>query len=160
MQFLFELHQKRWESRGLPGIFANQRSRDFNLDIAKFLFHRKWLCLFLLRLSGKPVSVAYGFKYRSKFYEYITGLDPEYKKYNVGNLLRAHMISKLIQEGLTEFDFMRGAEEYKDRWNTLTRWNRQAILTRKGILAGVQHRLHDEYWYQGNRLKSLLKMKQ
>jgi CelD/BcsL family acetyltransferase involved in cellulose biosynthesis len=157
MQYLFDLHQKRWRSRGLPGIFADERARAFNLDIANLFSERRWLCLFLMRLSGKPVAAAYGFKYQSEFYEYISGFDPMYHKYNVGNLLRAHMISKLVQEGIVKFDFMRGAEEYKDRWNTMSRWNYEAILTRKGFLADMKYWLYKEYWRQGNWLKYLLK---
>jgi CelD/BcsL family acetyltransferase involved in cellulose biosynthesis len=160
MQYLFDLHQKRWKSRGFPGIFVDERARAFNLDIAKSFSERKWLCLFLMKLSGKPVSAAYGFKYQSRFYEYITGLDPMYSKYSIGNLLRAHIISQLIQEGLFEFDFMRGAEEYKDRWSTTSRWNYEAILTKKGFLASMKNRLYKEYWRQGNRLKYLLKKPQ
>jgi len=157
MQCLFDLHQKRWESRGFPGVFADERVRAFHLDIAKLFAERKWLCLFSMSLSGKPVSAVYGFKYQSKFYEYITGLDPMHSKYNVGNLLRAQLINKLIQERITEFDFMRGAEEYKDRWNTTTRWNHRAIIPRKGFLGGVRNRLYQEYWHQGGRLKYLLR---
>jgi CelD/BcsL family acetyltransferase involved in cellulose biosynthesis len=157
MSFLFDLHQKRWESRGLPGIFADQKVRDFNLDVSKKLFERKWLSLFLLRLSGKPVSATYGFKYRSKFCEYVTGFEPSYNKYNVGNLLRAHMVNQFIEEGLNEFDFMRGAEEYKERWNTTIRWNRRAILTRKGFPSAFRNWLYNEYSYQIRKAKRLLK---
>ena len=158
MRFLFDLHQKRWQSRGLPGIFADRKVRDFNFEVSKKLFQRKWLSLFLLRLSGKPVSAAYGFKYRSKFCEYATGFEPSYNKYNVGNLLRAHMINQFIQEGLTEFDFMRGAEEYKERWNTSIRWNRRAIITRKGFPSAFRNWLCNQYTYQVRKAKHFLRL--
>jgi len=157
MQCLFDLHQKRWESRGFKGIFADEKYRAFNLEIARLFSDKKWLCLFVMSLSGKPVAAAYGFKYQSKFYEYITGLDPAYVKYNVGNLLRAHMVSNLIQEGVLKFDFMRGAEEYKDRWNTTVRWNYGAVITRKGSLKNVKYQLYDTYWRQAGRLRYVVK---
>jgi CelD/BcsL family acetyltransferase involved in cellulose biosynthesis len=154
----FELHQKRWRSRGFTGIFAEQKIRNFHLDIAKSFSQKGWLGLFSLKLSGNPVAALYGFKYRSKFYYYLSGFDPRYSRYSVGNLLMSFVIGECIQEGFAEFDFLRGAEEYKDRWNTMTRWNYQAILTRRGSLAKVQNWLYREYWRQGNRLKYLLKM--
>jgi CelD/BcsL family acetyltransferase involved in cellulose biosynthesis len=157
MQYLFDLHQKRWKSRGFPGIFADERARAFNLDIAKLFSERRWLCIFLMRLTSKPVAAAYGFKYQSKFYEYVSGFDPAYSKYNVGNLLRAHMISTLIHDGIIEFDFMRGAEEYKSRWNTKSRWNREAFLIKRGCLASIENLLYREYWRQGSKLKYFLK---
>lgn len=158
MHWLFELHQRRWESRESTGVFANQRLRNFHLDIAKSFSQKGWLGLFLLKLSGKPAAALYGFKYMSKYYTYLSGFDPKYSKYSVGSLLFSHVIAKCILEGLAEFDFMRGAEAYKDRWNTMTRWNREAVIPRRGFLSSFQNWLYREYWRQGNRLKYLLKM--
>jgi len=158
VHFLFELHQKRWKSKGFPGAFADSRFRSFHLEIAKTFAQKNWLGLYALKLSGDVAAVDYGFKYNSKFYSYLTGFDPKYSNYSVGNMLRIYMIKKFIQEGLTEFDFLRGAEEYKDRWNAIPRWNYQAILTRNGRLANIQHWLYNQYWHQANRLKYLLKM--
>lgn len=160
MHIFFELHQKRWTSKGFSGVYAEEKYRNFHLEIAKSFAQKGWLGLYSLELTGKPVSTLYGFRYRSKYYSYLSGLDPAYYRYSVGNLLHAHVVSQCIHQELEEFDFMRGAEEYKDRWNAITRWNGQAILTRKGILTSVQHWLYNEYWHQGNRLKYLLKMKQ
>jgi CelD/BcsL family acetyltransferase involved in cellulose biosynthesis len=158
MNCFFRLHQKRWESKGFSGVFDHQKIRDFHLDIAKSFSQKGWLGLFLLNLSNDPAASLYGFKYQSKFYYYLSGFDPRYRKYSVGNLLISHIISKCIQGRLREFDFMRGAETYKDRWNSTARWNHQAVLTRKGLLANFENWLYKQYWHQGNRLKYLLKM--
>ena len=151
VQLLFKLHQKRWESRGFPGIFANQKVRDFHFEMAQLLSQRKWLRLHLLYLSGKPVAAEYGFAYRSKFYLYITGRDPEYYKYSVSNLLRAHIVRKLIEEKVTEYDFIRGKEDFKKRWSIFSRKNYQIMLVKKSLVARIQHHLYDEYWHQVNR---------
>jgi len=102
----------------------------------------------------------YGFKYMSKYYAYLSGFDPKYFPYSVGSLLFSYTIAECIKEGVLEFDFMRGGEEYKDRWNTMTKWNHQAVLIREGFLANIENWLYNEYRHQGNRLKYLLKMKQ
>lgn len=159
MRNFFELHQKRWVSQGFSGVYAEEKTRNFALDIAKSFSQKGWLGLYLLELSDKPVSALYGFKYRSKFYYYLSGFDPAYRRYSVGKLLLAHVMNQCIKEGLNEFDFMRGGEEYKDRWNTLSRWNHQVILSKEGILASFQNKLYKEYWRQGNRLKYILKIK-
>lgn len=159
MNRFFELHQKRWESKRFSGVFAGQRVRNFHLAVAKSFSQKGWLGLFLLRLSGVPAAALYGFKYMSKYYAYLSGFDPKYFSYSVGNLLFFRAIAECIKEGICEFDFMRGAEDYKDRWNTTARWNYQAVIAREGTLASVQHWLYNEYWRQGNRLKYFLKMK-
>ena len=160
MNMLFDLHQKRWTSRGFTGAFADQRFRNFHVEIARSFSQKGQLGLFVLKLSDKPAAVLYGFKYMSKYYAYLTGFNPKYFAYSPGNLLFLHAINNCIKEGLDEFDFLRGAESYKDRWNTISRWNRQVILTKKGILASFQNKLYQKFWHQGTRLKYILKIKQ
>ena len=118
MTAFFELHQKRWNAKRRRGVFSDQEIRDFHKDVAKCFLKKGWLGLFLLKLSGIPVAALYGFRYKSKFYFYLSGFDPQYSKYGVASLLIEHAISNCIQERFIEFDFMRGAEEYKNRWNT------------------------------------------
>jgi len=158
MNSFFELHQKRWRAKGLSGIFADVKARSFHLDVAKSFARKNWLGLFLLRLSGTPIAAHYGFRYRSKFYLYLTGFDPRYSKYSVANLLTAHIMDDCIQRGLREFDFLRGAEEYKTRWNALTRRNHQIVLTKNSFRASLRDSIYRTYWSNGNKLKHLLKM--
>jgi CelD/BcsL family acetyltransferase involved in cellulose biosynthesis len=158
MNTFFDLHQKRWNAAGLPGSFANQGTRSFHLDVARAFSQKDWLGLFLLKLSGKPVAAYYGFKYLGKFYSYLSGFDLKYSSYSVGSLLTAYVMRNCIESKLVEFDFMRGAEHYKYHWNTMTRWNSQAIITRRGFLEDIEYRLYDNYWHQGNRIKYFLKL--
>ncbi|MBS7646617.1 GNAT family N-acetyltransferase [Candidatus Bathyarchaeota archaeon] len=146
MHLLFKLHQKEWTSKGYPGVFANINLRNFHLEIAKIFAGRRWLGLFLLKLSGRPAAVVYGFKDQRKFYGYLSGFDPIYSKYSVGNLLIAHVIEKCIEEGLSEFDFMRGDEKYKVLWETILRWNQTAIISRSGILSNTWRKLYLKIW--------------
>lgn len=160
MNTFFELHQKRWASRGYPGVFFNQRIRNFHLDIAESFSQKDWLSLLLLKLSGVTVAAKYGFKYMSKYYSYLAGFDPKYRRYGVGTVLLSQTLADCISEGITEFDLLRGAEEYKERWKTQIRLNYQVTLTRRSKIAQVQHFLFNEYWHQGDRLQYLLKKKQ
>jgi CelD/BcsL family acetyltransferase involved in cellulose biosynthesis len=158
MHILFKLHQKRWQSKGFKGVFADSTTRNFHLELAKTFALKNWLCLYALKLSGEVAAVEYGFRFNSKYYAYLNGFDPEYAHYGVGNLLRLLAIRKFIQEGIVEFDFLRGAEEYKKWWGAVPRWNYQAVITRKGITATIQHWLYEYFWRQGNRLRYVLKI--
>lgn len=146
MHWLFKLHQKRWESRGFAGAFADEKFRNFNLDIAKSFAEKGQLGLFLLKLSDNPVAAMYGFKDQTKFYAYLSGFDLDYSKYGVGNQLLAYVMEKCIEDGLIEFDFMRGGEAYKDRWKTLSRWNQVAVIPRSGILSNTWYWLYTKIW--------------
>jgi CelD/BcsL family acetyltransferase involved in cellulose biosynthesis len=160
MPIFFELHQKRWTSKRFPGTYAEEKLRNFHLDIAKSFSQKGWLGLYVLEFSGKPVSVLYGFKYQSKFYFYLSGFDPAYYRYSVGTLLQAYVMMQCIKEGLSEFDFLRGAEEYKNRWTKTARWNYEAVLAKEGVIPKIQHHLYNLCWHQGNRIIYFLKIKQ
>jgi CelD/BcsL family acetyltransferase involved in cellulose biosynthesis len=156
MESLFRLHQRRWTARGLSGAFASPRFRSFHLDVAESFAKKDWLGLFLLKLSGNPAAALYGFKYNSKYYLYLTGFSPKYAKYGVGNVLIASVIRECIDDGLVEFDFMRGDESYKIRWSSTIRWNRQAIITEPNSLSRMRYWILRKYWNRGKELKSLL----
>jgi CelD/BcsL family acetyltransferase involved in cellulose biosynthesis len=152
MKIFFDLHQKRWTTKGLPGAFIDQRTTDFHLDIAERFSRKGWLGLFQLRLSGLPAAARYGFKYKSKYYAYLSGFDPRFSEFGVGNLLISFVVAECINKNISEFDFMRGAEEYKKHWNTFTRWNHQALLVRPGIVGNIKYRFSDQYRRVGSRL--------
>jgi CelD/BcsL family acetyltransferase involved in cellulose biosynthesis len=153
MNMLFDLHQKRWKQKGFPSALDDPDVRSFNLEIARLFSKKGWLGLYSFELSGKPAAMLYGFKYRHKYYAYIQGIDPAYLKYSVGNLLILHVMNKCIQDQITQFDFLRGAEDYKKRWNTMTRWNFEVIVPRNRTLACFGYSMYKKYWAANARLK-------
>ncbi len=141
---VFELHQKRWRARGFPGAFADQVTQSFHREIANKFAEKGWLGLYVLKLSGNPVAAAYGFLDKKKYYFYLQGSDlyPRYIKYAVGNQITAYAVSKSIEKGLEEFDFMRGDDAYKDRWHTIPRWNIQLIFPKNKIFSAQYQLFH------------------
>jgi CelD/BcsL family acetyltransferase involved in cellulose biosynthesis len=123
MRKFFYLHQIKWQSENRAGVFANQKFREFHLSVARSFAEKGWLNLCFLTLNDEPVSAIYAFKYRNKMFNYLTGFDPKYSEYRVGHLLFLYSIKDSIEKGLSEFDFMRGDESYKQQWNTLIRNN-------------------------------------
>jgi CelD/BcsL family acetyltransferase involved in cellulose biosynthesis len=157
MNILFSIHQKRWAARGFPGKFSDPDFRSFCMDIAECFSKKGWLGLYCLELSGKPVASLWGFKYKSKYYAYDTGMDPAYGSYGVGSLLFLNVMNKCIQDGMNEFDFMWGTDEYKKQWNPTLRLIYNAALPRAGTLSHFKYLLYREYWSQGGRLSYLYK---
>lgn len=154
MDAFFKLHQQRWQSKGYSGIFSTQALRDFHLEVAKRFDEKGWLRLYFLTVDDKPVSVEYSFRYKQKLFDYLTGFDPAYSRYGVGNLTLMHAFERTIESGSYEFDFMRGDHAYKDQFNALIRKNielsairRRPVpmvydwLVRKDALAPLSERL-------------------
>jgi len=137
MNTFFSLHQKRWNSQNYPGAFSDQKFRDFHLDVARSFAEREWLRLCFLTLNGEPVSSIYAFKYKNKMYNYLAGFDPQYSEYRVGHLLFMYLIKNSVENGLGEFDFLRGAEVYKSQWGALIRKNLEVRAIKRGIISVV-----------------------
>ena len=137
MKTFFNLHQKRWQSQKHSGAFADPKFRDFHHDVAKSFAEKGWLSLCFLTLNGEPVSAVYAFKYANKIFNYLTGFDPQYSEYRVGHLIFMYFIKHSIENGLREFDFMRGGESYKLQWKALTRRNLEVRAVRKRIVPMV-----------------------
>jgi CelD/BcsL family acetyltransferase involved in cellulose biosynthesis len=137
METFFQLHQKRWESRGDLGAFNKPLFRNFHIDIAKCFAEKGWLRLYFLTVNDKPISTHYSFEYNQKVYYYLGGWDPEYSRYMVGSLFMMYDIEKCIQRGLKEYDMMRGIEPYKTRWTTKARKNITVSFVRKGLFPQI-----------------------
>lgn len=131
---LFELHQRRWNKRWLPGVFGNGRVQKFHHDIAQALLERGWLRLFVLRLDGRTEASLYCFAFGDRLCYYQGGFEPDLAKWSLGTVLTAHAIQSAIRGGRAVFDFLRGDEPYKAKWTQTTRLNRRRLLTRRGRL--------------------------
>jgi len=150
MNTFFDLHQKRWTAKGEPGAFASKTIRDFHIDIARRFAEKNWLSLYFLAVDDKSIAAEYSFCYDQKVYHYLSGFDPKFERYSVGNLLRSHIIEVYVQKGYKEFDLMRGYgpyehASYKAMWANAVRRNYEIQLVRRGLLARIygQIKRHD-----------------
>lgn len=126
MESLFDLHTRRWRRRMLPGGFFHPRVRQFHREWAQTAYARGWLRLYLLRVGGIVRATLYVFHYGRRAYYYLGGFDPALARYSMGTVLTAHAIRQAIAEGCVVFDFLRGDEPYKYRWNPQVQWHRRA----------------------------------
>lgn len=131
VETFFKLHQKRWGSLGQPGAFADKVSCDFHIEIAEIFDQRDWLALYFLTANDEPVSAAYTFNYNLIKYARLTGFDPDFSRFRVGNLLKMHIIEDCIKKGLIEYNLSRGAGFGKEYWSTGVRKNFVAKMYNK-----------------------------
>ncbi|NWG13112.1 MAG: GNAT family N-acetyltransferase [Acidobacteria bacterium] len=111
-----ELQKKRLEMKGIDRSSKDTRFYELQSAVARE-FHRKgWLFLGVLEANGRTVASQYAFRWRNKVFHYQTGFDPEFERYSVGLISTGFMIETAIGEKLTEYDFLRGREDYKYHW--------------------------------------------
>ena len=117
MATFFAFHDRRWEERGGSSM-ASDRARAFHVDFAAGALAAGRLRLWFLDVDGAPVAAWYGWSYGGRYAYYLAGFDPAWSRFSVGLLLLAQTIRAAAEEGASEYDLLRGDEEYKDRFAT------------------------------------------
>lgn len=114
LDVLFALHEERWTTAGSGAL--EERRAAFHRDFARVALDRGWLRLWLLELDGKPAAAWYGLRFANRELYYQAGRDPELERAAVGFVLLAHSVREAMNDGMREYDFLRGGEGYKDRF--------------------------------------------
>jgi CelD/BcsL family acetyltransferase involved in cellulose biosynthesis len=68
-----------------------------------------------LDIDGEPAAAVMCFDYRGTVYLYNSGFDPRFRHLNAGLLCKVLSIRDSIQRGKKVYDFLKGAEPYKQR---------------------------------------------
>ncbi len=153
---LFRLHGKRWRARGQSGVLATPRRQKFHREVCEEFLARDWLRLWSLKVDGRAACVLLAYVYQGRYSFFIGGFEPELMRWSVGTCLFAKVLSGAIAEGATEFDFLRGEEDYKyrlgaqnRRYQTLTRFAdspRGRLLKRRIALEStLMHEIHRRF---------------
>ena len=118
---LFRLHGKRWRARGQTGVLALPKRQKFHRLVCENFLPNDWLRLWTLKCDGKAACVLLCYFWNGKYYFFIGGFEPELLRWSVGTCLFARVFQHAIEEGAREFDFLRGAEQYKYRYGAVDR---------------------------------------
>lgn len=122
---LFRLHTAAWEARNETGVLACPEMQAFHREAADGLLKRGCLRLWGLRMERELQAVIYGFAARGRVYAYLGGFNPVLAKLSPGRVLMGYAIRDSIEQGIREFDFLRGSEEYKYLWGARDRMTRR-----------------------------------
>jgi CelD/BcsL family acetyltransferase involved in cellulose biosynthesis len=136
-----DLHEKRWQSANVRGVFSDPKMEGFYRDIAVQFVKKGWLNFSCLVIDGEVASAAYDFIYNRKFYCITSARDIGYSEYNVGHLHQMFLIKYAIDKGLREFDFLKGDEPYKFHWTKAYRRYINYVIGKKGLCSGLRLRL-------------------
>jgi len=84
-------------------------------------FNAGWLQLAFLEVDGKKAAAYLNFDYRSRIWVYNSGLDFSFKDLSPGWVLLGYLLKWANEHGRSEFDFMRGDEDYKYKFGAVRR---------------------------------------
>lgn len=134
---LFELHRLRAASKGIESTFNGERLVALHKAAAKSFDAKGRLWLKFLERDGQKIAAFYGFETGGRLFYYQFGIDPEWEPWSPGTVLMHKVIEEAFSKGLREFDFLRGAESYKDDWANGKRTLYSLKSYRKGLCGDI-----------------------
>jgi hypothetical protein len=118
---LFDLHEMRAKKKRKKSSFQGDKLLSFHEKIADIFEKDGHLFLRYLKANGCAVAALYCFFFAGQLFAYQSGIDPDWENRGVGSALLFEAINEAADGGVSEFDFLRGGEAYKDTWTNETR---------------------------------------
>jgi len=137
LESLFQLHERRWATRGEVGVFQGEDKRVFYRGMGRALLTRGWLDFHSLVVDGVPVAHQFCARYKGTTYLLQEGYDPDWETMGVGNVLRAMVVERLIGEGVGVYDFLGGVSSHKLSWGGTVKESARLKLRGAGARARI-----------------------
>jgi hypothetical protein len=93
-------------------------------------FENGWLQLAFLEVDGQKAAGYLNFDYLNRIWVYNSGIDRRFLELSPGWVLLGHLLQWANENKRTEFDFMRGGEDYKYRFGAVDHFVVRAKVTR------------------------------
>ncbi len=118
-----EMHQSRWEERGIVGCFGSSNFETFLMKTIQSMWDysesgrpgRRSPFISLITIDGVAASGMVGFIFDDTLNVYLTGMNTDFISYRPGWQTSFCGIRGAIERGCRRIDFMRGDEDYKER---------------------------------------------
>jgi CelD/BcsL family acetyltransferase involved in cellulose biosynthesis len=100
------------------------------IETTRCAFDRDCLLLAFLEINGKKVAGYFCFDYLNRIWVYNSGIDRGAIEFSPGWVLLGYLLQWANEQKRSEFDFMRGDEDYKYRFGAIDRFVLRAVITR------------------------------
>lgn len=102
------------------GFLTDAMRRQMSASL-RAAFDHGYLWMAFLEVDGIKAAVSVNFDYKNKLWGYNSGVGRGYMELSPGWVLQAHVLKWANDHQRSEFDFMRGDEEYKYRFGAVNR---------------------------------------
>lgn len=148
-----DLHQRRRKFLGQEGCFADSKFENFLKQATLRLARSAKAQINMVFHKGKPLTTNLEFISADSVYMYQTGMDPDWLNLEPGHLTFAWAIRESIDRSFRWFDFLRGDEPYKARWNA----ERVSLYRTRIVPNRWKAQLRNRIWTTGRDCKRLAK---
>jgi CelD/BcsL family acetyltransferase involved in cellulose biosynthesis len=121
---LMEHHEDKAE-------FLRDAMREQMRTVIRVAHENGWLWLAFLEADGQRIAACLNFDYNGKLWGYNAGVNRDFMDLSPGWVLLGHVLQWAYENNRSEFDFMRGDEDYKYRFGAVNQYVMRVKLTRK-----------------------------
>jgi CelD/BcsL family acetyltransferase involved in cellulose biosynthesis len=145
---LFELHRKRAQQKGIKSTFCEKAIFEFHKSLIHRIDKNGWVSLRFIGNEKEIIAASYNFVYEGRVFSYQKGMDAKWERYGPGKAIVYDAIQESFFNGLKEYNFLQGGEEYKSDWTnenrnlfTLTIYNNSPFGTLSKALSSMHQLL-------------------
>ncbi len=110
--------------------FLTPLMREHMQRVTKCAFEKRCLQLAFLEINGQKAAAYLSFDYLGRMWVYNSGIDQTFSEYSPGWVLLGYLLQWANEQKRSEFDFMRGDEDYKYRFGAVNRQVVRVLITR------------------------------
>ena len=116
---LIELHQKRWQQKNKPGVFANNYFYAFHRRFIKQYVEKGIVVLSAIQIENQIISVNYSIKWHNTLYFYQSGMDERYKpNLSPGLLNHLLLIQYCKEQNIQQYNLLKSTKnDYKSHFS-------------------------------------------
>ena len=144
-----DLHQRRRTSLGQPGCFADPQFESFLKSATLRLASSADAQLNAVYFQGQVLTTNLQFTSGDTVFMYQTGVDPDLIRLEPGHINFTWAIRSSIGRQYRCFDFLRGDEPYKSRWNAV----RVPLFSTRIVPNRWRARLRNSLWTTGRQVR-------
>lgn len=142
LKVMEQIHQARWQDRGIDGCFSNDAFAEFTRDLIWKTCDAGNSFVAILRWQGTPSAGAICFIDNTTLYVYLASMAPGFSEQKPGWKLNGFLAEYALRCGCTRFDFMRGDEEYKQRMGAIASTQERWLVSSPRFLGRVRRTLY------------------
>jgi CelD/BcsL family acetyltransferase involved in cellulose biosynthesis len=138
-----EMHILHWQQVGQSGHFNDwPKSREFHREVAEAQIKHDRLRLLKICVGSYCVGYEYTYNFSKTNFQYLNARASlaQFEHISVGRVVFSELVKKVLAEGITMINSMRGKYEYKLRMGGKLVSAHTILISRKGIIAGLRIR--------------------
>lgn len=133
------LEAAAWKGKACTAIASNPRVARFYSTLARRAAECGWMRLNFLQAGPQPVAFGYSLCYKNRIYSLKIGYDPAYSPYSPSTLLLSLILQDAFEQGISEYDFLGDAADWKSQWTQQARPHDWLFVFRRSFKGRLLH---------------------